>query len=102
MPIGIGSSLAIVGERLWPLPKLAEEVLTQPTQVEGCLSHLIRQRRTLELNALVDVNLRLPIERQVTCTSRPQSLDDGAFGRQSSGLGPAPACGRLRKHGRRI
>jgi hypothetical protein len=47
------------------LPELAKETLMQRTQVEGCLPHPIRQRRTIEINALAGVNLRLPIERQV-------------------------------------
>jgi hypothetical protein len=53
----------LVGKQLWPLSELAKEALMQRTQVEGCLSHPVRQRRTIELNALAGVNLRLPIER---------------------------------------
>lgn len=56
----------------------------QRTQVEGGLSHSIRQRRTIELNALAGVNLRLPIERQVIGIFGDQHLGDGGLGRQSA------------------
>lgn len=77
----------------------------QRTQVECCLSHPIRQRRTIELNALAGVNLRLPIERPVIGIPRHQNLGDGGFGRQSvlnHRFGVGACMTRLRKHGRRI
>jgi hypothetical protein len=52
--------------------------------MEGCLPHPVRQRRTIELNALAGVNLRLPIERQVIGIFGDQDLGDGGLGRQSA------------------
>lgn len=56
----------------------------QRTPVEGCLPHPVRQRRTIQLNALAGVNLRLPIERQVIGIFGDKNLGDGGFGRQSA------------------
>ena len=59
----------------------------QRTQVEGGLSYPVRQRRTIELNTLAGVNLRLPVERQVI----------GIFGDQDLGsVGRPPSISRAR------
>ena len=52
--------------------------------MEGCLPHPVRQRRTIEFNALAGVNLRLPVERQVIGIFGDQDLGDGGLGRQSA------------------
>lgn len=52
--------------------------------MEGCLSHPVRQGRTIELNALAGVNLRLPVERQVIGIFGDQDLGDRGLGRQSA------------------
>jgi hypothetical protein len=52
--------------------------------MEGCLPHPVRQGRTIELNALAGVDLRLPIERQVIGIFGHQNLGDSCFGRQSA------------------
>ncbi len=56
----------------------------QRTQVPGGLSHPVRQGRTIEIDALAGVNLRLPVQRQMIGIFGYQNLGDGGLGRQSA------------------
>ncbi|MGY4503267.1 hypothetical protein ACVWYH_007224 [Bradyrhizobium sp. GM24.11] len=66
----------------------------QRTQVEDRLSHPVRQCRTIELNTLAGVNLRLPVEWQVIGIFGDQDLGNGGLGRQTAldQPGRAGAC----------
>ena len=56
----------------------------QRAQVPGGMSDPVRQRRTIEIDALAGVNLGLPVQRQMIGIFGHQNLGDGGLGRQAA------------------
>ena len=56
----------------------------QRTQVPGGMADPVRQRRTIQIDALAGVNLGLPVQRQMIGIFGHQHLGDGGLGRQSA------------------
>jgi len=76
------------------------KALMQRTQMEGGMPNPVRQRRSIESDALAGIDLGPPIQRQMIGIFGYRNLGDGCFRRQSAprstGPEPRPAGPHLR------
>jgi hypothetical protein len=80
-----------VGEQFHRRFEMSENALAERPHVKGGSSDPISERRTIEMNALAFVDLRLAIERQVIGIFCDEHVGDCRLGRQPRRLRPSQA-----------